>query len=183
MLESIDNNRTEILAELEKEYYAVEMPKIRMAISELIKEIGDEFKENRIEFLENEIKELKTKLTAENIRYGFTDGLGKKIVRENIYNLEKEIKRKTMHIMAIKNESQKITQEMIARAREYPISDIVGCKGKGNILCIAHKEKHPSMTIKNNYAYCFSCHWHGDAIACYMLIHNVSFVEAVKALQ
>jgi hypothetical protein len=71
---------------------------------------------------------------------------------------------------------------MIERAREYPISKLVDSK-KNLALCVNHAENNPSMNIKNNFAYCHSCGWHGDTIEVYRKLYGVSFVDAVKALQ
>ena len=77
----------------------------------------------------------------------------------------------------------RITADMIDRAREYPIESLIGNVGRGNVLCIAHEEKHPSMSLKGNRARCFSCGYFGDSIDVYMRQHDVGFIEAVKALQ
>lgn len=72
---------------------------------------------------------------------------------------------------------------MIERAREYPIASLIEHR-KNMALCVNHLERNPSMNIKNNFAYCYSCGWHGDSIDVYMKLNDgVGFVEAVKALQ
>lgn len=76
-----------------------------------------------------------------------------------------------------------INQEMIEKARSYPITNIIKIDTQGFAPCIAHNEKTPSMYTRNNFAYCFGCGYHGDSIAVFMLIHSVSFPEAVKSLQ
>jgi hypothetical protein len=89
------------------------------------------------------------------------------------------------HIDSFANKSAggAITPAMIEGARAYPISSLIEVS-KGMTRCInpAHEDKTPSMGIKDNHAHCFGCGWHGDAIAVYQQIHNVGFIEAVKAL-
>jgi len=73
-----------------------------------------------------------------------------------------------------------ITDEMIECSREYPIADIIGHHKKGNVLCIVHEEKHPSMSLKGNRARCFSCGYFGDSIDVYMKIHGVGFYRGCE---
>ncbi len=76
-----------------------------------------------------------------------------------------------------------ITEEMIAKAKDYPIKDLLRSPIKQNITnCIAHEDKNPSMNIKNNWAYCYSCGFRGDSISVYMHLNNVDFKTAVKNL-
>lgn len=79
-----------------------------------------------------------------------------------------------------------ITEEMIARAREYPIEQILAGRGehpiKGKYLCIYHKEKTPSMSIKHNRIHCFGCGKKDDAIGVYRHLTNESFPYTIKKL-
>lgn len=78
--------------------------------------------------------------------------------------------------------SGSLNPAMIERAREYSIASLVEHR-KNLALCVNHAENNPSMNIKNNFAYCHSCGWSGDAIDVYMKIYGVSFPDAVKELQ
>jgi DNA primase len=55
--------------------------------------------------------------------------------------------------------------------------DLWGC-------CPFHKEKTPSFKVNDTHSgfYCFGCGAHGDAIAFYMRLKNLSFREAVEEL-
>jgi hypothetical protein len=80
-----------------------------------------------------------------------------------------------------------IEQELISRARKYPMEQILenyGCQVKRNrCACPVHGGKNPSsFSIKDNSGFCH-CGWHGDSIALYMELHKVDFKEAVRALQ
>jgi hypothetical protein len=82
-----------------------------------------------------------------------------------------------------------ITDIDIARAREYPITDLYAGKLRKHGttalgLCPFHSDSNPSLNIntKKNLYYCFVCNEGGDAIRYYMKTRNVRFKEAVKAL-
>ena len=83
----------------------------------------------------------------------------------------------------------RINDDDIERAREYPIEEMFegvlhpagGGRQKG--VCPFHKEKSASFYIfKDNKAHCFGCQYHSDAIGFYMRLHEVEFIQAVKAL-
>ena len=77
-----------------------------------------------------------------------------------------------------------ITDEMIARARNFPVANILGIEDKRhNINCPFHNETHGSASIKNNWFYCYGCCLALDTIGLYRKLHNCNFVEAVKMLQ
>lgn len=74
----------------------------------------------------------------------------------------------------------------IARAKLFPIPQLVQFNGMGNACCIFHSEKTPSMHYykDKNHVQCFGCGKRGDSIDVYMEIKKgVTFTEAVKQLQ
>lgn len=77
-----------------------------------------------------------------------------------------------------------ITDLMIEQARAYPIEKLVEVKRGMRINCISpdHQDKHPSMDIRNGYAYCYACGFHADSIKVYMTLRGCTFPEAVRAL-
>lgn len=86
-----------------------------------------------------------------------------------------------------------ITEDMIERAREYPIEQLIDTKifkGTGKWIACAHcplpshgGERTPSFFIdKANKWRCFGCTSHGDSIELYMKMNKVNFIKAVKAL-
>lgn len=82
-----------------------------------------------------------------------------------------------------------VTDEDIARAKEYPIQDLFNGHlrhsfGKFTGLCPFHEESSPSFTIfeDDNHFYCFGCNVWGDAIDFYSRTAHVNMIEAVKAL-
>lgn len=80
------------------------------------------------------------------------------------------------------NDNNRITDEDIARAKEYPIENLVEVNSAGFAKCINHNDEHPSMYCKGNFAYCFSCGYTADPIKLAMDINGWSFIETVRRL-
>jgi hypothetical protein len=81
-----------------------------------------------------------------------------------------------------KLKDNQVTPEEIARAKEYPIENLISVNRMGFALCPFHGDKNPSLYTKNNFYHCFSCKEHGDVIDYVMKINNKTFMEAVKLL-
>ena len=77
-----------------------------------------------------------------------------------------------------------VTQEEIAHAKEYPISDLIDFS-HNQAKCIFHTERTGSMHYyqKTNTVYCFGCHVSADPIDVYRYLNHCSFIEAVRRLQ
>jgi hypothetical protein len=81
-----------------------------------------------------------------------------------------------------------ITDEMIAKAKEFPIEDMYDGRlrkvGERTYtgLCPFHNEKTPSFQIKKNRFTCYGCNAFGDAIDFYQKINRASFASAVRTL-
>jgi len=82
-----------------------------------------------------------------------------------------------------------ITDIDIARAREYPITDLYAGKltpgtARRFGICPFHQEKSGSLCVyvKTNTYKCYGCQEQGDSIKYYMKTRNVRFKDAVKAL-
>ena len=78
--------------------------------------------------------------------------------------------------------SNKITPDMIERAKEYPIEDIIEVSKSGFALCLEHDDHRPSMDCRNNFCYCYACGWTGSVLDLYMKIHDTNFATAVEFL-
>ena len=81
-----------------------------------------------------------------------------------------------------------ITDDMIERAKAFPISEIVEMNGNGRPAKCPwtdheHDAKRPAVSIKHNRIKCFKCNQKGDAIDMAMLVWGVSFQDAVRQLQ
>lgn len=77
-----------------------------------------------------------------------------------------------------------ITDDMIERAREYPIEDLYDGQLRGGMgRCPFHDDRNASMSMqKYNRWMCFSGCGGGDSIDYYMKTRGVSFTQAVRAL-
>ena len=78
--------------------------------------------------------------------------------------------------------NNRITSDMIGRAKEYPIKNIIKVNKGGFALCAEHDDHRPSMDCRNNFCYCYVCGFNGGIIDLYMKLHNVDFTTAVEFL-
>lgn len=76
-----------------------------------------------------------------------------------------------------------ITDEMIERAREYPIESLLEIGPNKRAQCIFHGGEDFNMDIRKNFAHCYVCGESGDTIRVYRAKHEASFREAILALQ
>ncbi len=98
----------------------------------------------------------------------------------NAYNVSKLLSEaKSLSIP----ESTKVTPQDIVRAKNSPITTLLGVHRVGNISCPLHEDRTPSFQIKKNNTFnCYSCGEHGDVIDLYQKLHHCDFPTAVKAL-
>ena len=96
-------------------------------------------------------------------------------------NLSKKIREINSALYQPKIKEGKITDQMIQKAKEYPIINLIENR-KGMALCPFHDDKRPSLNLKNNFAYCHSCGYTADTIKLYQDLNNCSFSESVKYL-
>lgn len=82
------------------------------------------------------------------------------------------------------SKGNKITRDMIDRAKEYPIENLIEVKNKV-ARCISgeHEDKKPSMSVKHNKVKCYSCGYREDSIGVAQKIFGLSWPDAVKKLQ
>lgn len=82
-----------------------------------------------------------------------------------------------------KEQDGQITDQDIARAKEYPLKDLVQLNRAGFTACPFHNEKTPSLKIfPDNRFHCFGCGADGDAIDFIMKLHRLEFIPAVKKI-
>lgn len=111
------------------------------------------------------------------------------MIKQCVADRNRVIKRIIARMNPVTRMGTTITDEDIARAREFPIEELYDGRlfksgGKSQCgLCPFHNERTPSFHIyKDNRYKCFGCQEYGDAISFYMKINNVKFIDAVKAL-
>ena len=102
---------------------------------------------------------------------------------ERLNFLNKEIRKLRFLLYPPTETTDKITEEMIQRARDFPFNQLIMEERKDWALCPFHVEKTPSFFIKGNFAHCFGCSWSGDTIKFIMQKDNLTFPEAVSRLQ
>lgn len=102
----------------------------------------------------------------------------KKLLREFEYSLA------VMIYQVADQKHEGITREEIERARTYPIESMIEVR-RGIAQCISgsHKDKHPSMDVRNNFCYCYACGWNADPIDVAMKLWGLNFQDAVRRLQ
>jgi len=144
------------------------------------------------EYLKNRIIELKIKRDniqeriiniLNNPKSTWLDKMGCKVFfGEDFDAFNKEIN--NIEWAFVKESKGAITQEMIMRARDYPITAILGIMDdKHNVKCPFHSDNTPSMNVKKNYYFCHACGERGSVIDLVMKLKGLSFIEAVKMLQ
>lgn len=82
-----------------------------------------------------------------------------------------------------RSEKNTMTDEMIERAREYPIKNLIEIGPNGRAKCVFHGGDDYNMDIRKNFAHCYVCSESGDTINIYRAKHGASFQEAIIALQ
>ena len=93
-----------------------------------------------------------------------------------------DISRLLCEVKILKGTSESVTKEMIERARQYPMENLIELKRK-MALCPFHNEKTSSFSVKNNSYHCFGCGVSGDTIDLTMHLKNYTFRQAVESLQ
>lgn len=84
-------------------------------------------------------------------------------------------------VRILKGTETKVTPDMIARARAFPITDLIESK-RDTAICPFHNEKTPSLYLKNNFYHCFGCGANGDTIDLVMHTKSFTFRQAVEYL-
>jgi hypothetical protein len=97
----------------------------------------------------------------------------------------KKILRRNQSVLSPSKSRQGVTDEMIARAKQYPVEELIEFN-RGVASCIFHLEKTSSLHYykKDNKCHCFGgCNKSYDSIAIYQQLNNCSFVQAVERMQ
>ncbi len=141
--------------------------------------------ERRKLFLENNISYVKNQRLELISFVAGSSPLDRGVIKKYIDSSKKIIGDCEKRIRLLKPVKSKngITDEMIQRAKQFSISELLTTPIRGNVTnCVAHEDNNPSMNIKNNWAYCYSCGFRGDSISVYMRLNGVDFKTAVKNL-
>jgi|LSQX01.3.fsa_nt_gb hypothetical protein len=179
--------------EIEKAYFASCKKKVTEFVAEMTAEDPEFVRTARINYLIERWAEYKTKIDVARLRWDLdvktnvsitdrqfrwhladTPALQKKMMRYG---------RELLMLLKGKDFNNGVTEEVIELARNANIEDFVEADKRGFIHCInpEHEDRHPSMCIKNGFAYCFSCGFQcRDVIDFIMKREKLSFPEAVQ---
>ena len=112
---------------------------------------------------------------------GNTNGMPALTLQEAFTDIDrlKRYQHRLEHGQSVK---QAITDEMVQRAREYPIEQLIDFQRNGVAPAFCHPDKNPSLSWdrKRNRARCFVCDMGFDSIGVLMKRDSYSFVDAVK---
>jgi len=103
---------------------------------------------------------------------------------KKIEKLRRTIRANQCHQPNMKNSNgDRIMDDDIVRARNYPIENLVEVKPGGKVMCPFHNDTKASGYVKNGYFYCFTCNEWADSIKWLMKVHGYKFFDAVKKLR
>lgn len=142
---------------------------------------------DRLEYLFGEVEADKKLVVEFESLFKKREGFERHLTGRNVMILRKRVEKMESEIDKItgikKLPEGQITDEMIKRAKQFPLSSIIEINKREYAKCINHDDHNPSMYCKENYVYCFSCGYSGDALDVMMRVKGLSFVEAVKEMQ
>lgn len=170
------------LDETKKNYMKNELPRVREQVKEMIAEMPEaERKEMRQRYLLDEIAKVKQAyLKARQEKIEDADFAHWRFA--GLKKLESRLKRLVMEVRICNGKVFGITPEKIAKAREFPITELI--EHKNYIAnCPFHSDKTPSLNIRNNFYFCHGCGAKGDTIDFMIKKFNVDFKTAVNRLQ
>jgi hypothetical protein len=104
--------------------------------------------------------------------------------------LDEEDKKSQRAISALKDAERgierrgAITDDMVARAKEYPIAELIDFDRTGASIAFCHPDQRPSLRMMKgkNAAYCFPCAKKFDPIDILRERDGLSFHDAVRRL-
>lgn len=115
----------------------------------------------------------------------FEEALNEETMGKAIKSREKRI-REYRRMLATGQPSvskDKLSEEDIDRARNYPIEELLTEPPKrGFIHCPFHQEKTPSCRVFSDHIHCYGCGKHLNAIGYLMEKQGMNFIDSVKYL-
>lgn len=190
-----DEQQDLILANEQLNWHAIERPKIREALKEMKLEADRDFvKDSRLEYLDNELDRVNDYLERCYLSYDINDKRGIEYeTRSLLYSLwdSEEYEKKQQKLLRLIHQYERddidtntITDEMTATAREYPIDTLLEFNTSGFAICPYHSESTPSFSHwkKANLGHCFGCHKTVDSIQLVRDSQKKTFSEAIYFL-
>lgn len=139
------------------------------------------YQEHHVPLVQQAVKDLKN-----DIPEAERHEMRRRYLLDQLQELRKDpsnpkLKKVMLDIKIFTGKLQGISPDMIVRAREYPITELVK-SNRGTALCPFHSDKHPSMDVRKNFYHCYSCGASGDIIDFVMKRDGLSFKAAVHRL-
>lgn len=102
----------------------------------------------------------------------------------DLKELEKKILKHKSLLYPVKNMKNKITDEMIEKAKGFPFENLLEFNRRGFTKCFAHEERTPSLHLqrRKNKIHCFGCQKSWDTISYVMDSKGVDFKQAILSL-
>ncbi len=150
-------------------------------------------RQRRIDYLIERCAEYKTRIDMARVQWEADIKAGTPLLERLTYwyladvpNLEKKLCGywKRLRRTLCGEDEGGLGDEMIQQAREANINTFIDVNKRGFARCVnpEHEDRHPSMHVRNGFAYCFSCGWKGDVIDVVMTKYGITFSEAVKMI-
>lgn len=108
---------------------------------------------------------------------GREDGMLLDMTREDYIGKKNKIK-------AILKPHEEFGDDVLKKAKVYPIENLIDFNSGGFAKCLWHNESRPSLKWypERNKAHCFGCGIDVDSIDTYQKIYNTSLKETIKNL-
>lgn len=122
----------------------------------------------------------------------FYDDIIKDIARHDLAAIDKETRSIQDNILNLKRignfklrkeDKVVITEDMVQRAKAYPLEKLIEFNRAKFTVCFGHADKKPSAYCKSNFVHCFVCQRSWDTIGVLMERDGMKFREAVLKLQ
>lgn len=192
-MKKLPEEKMEVYSLAKQDFYREIMPQTRKAIRAMIEDENQDFQRDcRIRYLKGKMTGLiceawnKMGMYQEYSRQDKT--IERLLIGEKIQAIVTEIWKIQGELISLKKPEKnngRITDEMIARAKAYPMNQLVEIGRYNTLVCPFHGDTKASMKYypNDNSVYCFSCKKTWDVIGFIQERDKLSFPEAVKKLQ
>ena len=175
--------KTTSMDEYEKYYREVEWPRVLASIAEWEKEFSQGYRDSLrkeylcdlIEPLEKEYYDCCVALASRDDDLTYWSEKYISVLWERLNSLQAKERVVTQHL-------EGIDRTAIENALRYPIDRLIKVS-RGMALCPFHNDRNPSMDVRKNFYYCYTCQAHGSVIDLVMKRDGKTFKEAVQSLQ
>lgn len=182
----------DVIRQAVDEYKKEEKPKLVNKEKEFVAEFDKEFiKDCRKEYVENKIQHQEEYLKflldwyKEYFNKDYPYFLRERPMNDAL-RVMGNIKKHKWELRWLTNPElvkQEITSDMIRKAKDFPIKELLSDVKGDFAKCPFHSEKTASFYLKGNFGHCFGCGITLDTIDLVMKLENIDFPSAVRKLQ